>query len=120
MSFYFKGEVIPYYGGGGISARQYAANDFMYWSVMEHAVTERGAKLFDFGRSKNGTGAFSFKKNWGFTPTPLEYEYYLREGDDIPEVNPLNPKYQMMIKTWRKLPLPVANFLGPFISKSLG
>lgn len=120
MSFYFKDEVIPYYGGGGLSARSYAANDFMYWSVMEHAVAQRGVRLFDFGRSKNGTGAFSFKKNWGFEPTPLEYEYYLREGDDIPEVNPLNPKYQLMIKVWSKLPLPVANFMGPFISKSLG
>ncbi|MBL4603910.1 MAG: FemAB family PEP-CTERM system-associated protein [Emcibacteraceae bacterium] len=120
MSFYFKNEIVPYYGGGGFSARSYAANDFMYWSVMEHAVSARGATLFDFGRSKNGTGAFSFKKNWGFEPTALEYEYYLREGDDIPEINPLNPKYQLMIKTWRKLPLPVANFLGPFIAKSLG
>ncbi len=120
MSFYYKDEVIPYYGGGGLSARQYAANDYMYWSVMEHAVSARGTKLFDFGRSKNGTGAFSFKKNWGFEPTPLEYEYYLRDGDEIPEVNPLNPKYQLMIKTWRKLPLPIANFIGPFISKSLG
>lgn len=120
MSFYFKDEIIPYYGGGGLSARKYAANDFMYWSVMEHAVDSRAVKVFDFGRSKNGTGAFSFKKNWGFEPTPLEYEYYLREGDDIPEVNPLNPKYQLMIKTWRKLPLPIANFLGPIISRSLG
>lgn len=120
MSFYFKDEIVPYYGGGGISARKYAANDFMYWSVMEHAVNKRNVKLFDFGRSKNGTGAFSFKKNWGFEPTPLEYEYYLREGDEIPEINPLNPKYQLMIKTWRKLPLPVANKLGPLISKSLG
>lgn len=120
MSFYFKDEIIPYYGGGGLSARQYAANDFMYWSVMEHAVQAKGVKIFDFGRSKNGTGAFSFKKNWGFEPTPLEYEYYLREGDEIPEVNPLNPKYQLMIKIWRKLPLPVANILGPIISKSLG
>ncbi|MCP5382872.1 MAG: FemAB family PEP-CTERM system-associated protein [Kordiimonadaceae bacterium] len=120
MSFYFKNEIIPYYGGGGVDARTYAANDFMYWSVMEHAVSERGVTLFDFGRSKNGTGAFNFKKNWGFDPTPLEYEYYLREGDEIPEVNPLNPKYQLMIKTWQKLPLPVANFIGPFIARSLG
>ena len=120
MSFYFKEEIIPYYGGGGLSARNYAANDFMYWSLMEHAVTERGVRIFDFGRSKNGTGAFSFKKNWGFEATPLEYEYYLRSGDEIPEVNPLNPKYQLMIKTWRKLPLGIANTIGPFISKSLG
>lgn len=120
MSFYFKDEIVPYYGGGGVLARAYAANDFMYWSVLEHAVSERGVTLFDFGRSKNGTGAYNFKKNWGFEPTPLEYEYYLRETDHIPDINPLNPKYQLMIKIWQKLPLPVANFIGPFIAKSLG
>ncbi len=120
MSFYFKNEIIPYYGGGGASARSYAANDFMYWSVMEHSVSQRAVQVFDFGRSKNDTGAYRFKKNWGFEPTPLEYEYYLNNGDEIPEVNPLNPKYQMMIKTWRKLPLPVANLIGPLIAKSLG
>lgn len=120
MSFYFKDEIIPYYGGGATSARKYAANDFMYWSVMEHSVKLRGAKIFDFGRSKNGTGAFNFKKNWGFEPTPLQYEYYIKGGGDIPEINPLNPKYQLMVKVWRKLPLPIANLIGPMISKSLG
>lgn len=120
MSFYFNGEVVPYFGGGGFSARKYAANDFMYWSLMEHSVEKHQCTLFDFGRSKNGTGAFNFKKNWGFAPVPLEYEYYLRDGGEIPEINPLNPKYQLMIKTWQKLPLPLANFIGPFVSKSLG
>jgi hypothetical protein len=87
---------------------------------MEHAVTTRQVKIFDFGRSKNGTGAFKFKKNWGFEPVALHYEYYLKDGGEIPEVNPLNPKYQLMIKTWRKLPLPIANLIGPIISKFLG
>ena len=120
MSFYFKGEVVPYYGGGGLSARKYAANDFMYWSLMEHSVDKHQTTLFDFGRSKNGTGAFKFKKNWGFEPTPLEYEYYLKDGGEIPEINPLNPKYQLMIKIWQKLPLPIAKIIGPLVAKSLG
>lgn len=120
MSFYFRDEVVPYYGGGGMMARKFAANDYMYWAVMERAVSERGCKIFDFGRSKNGTGAFSFKKNWGFEPQPMNYEYYLRDGADIPDINPLNPKYQLMIKSWKKLPLSIANMVGPFISRSLG
>lgn len=120
MSFYFRDEVVPYYGGGGGLARKFAANDFMYWAVMERAVAERGCKIFDFGRSKNGTGAFSFKKNWGFEPQPMNYEYYLRGGAEIPDINPLNPKYQLMIKSWKKLPLFMANIIGPFISRSLG
>ena len=100
MSFYFKDEVLPYYGGGTAAARN-KGNDYMYWRLMCHA-TERGVRLFDYGRSKEGTGSFSFKKNWGFTPEPLYYEYYLVNATEIPELNPLNPKYQLMINCWKK------------------
>ncbi len=120
MTFYFRNEVIPYYGGGTFEARGLAANDFMYWSLMERAVDIRNCRTFDFGRSKNGTGAFSFKKNWGFEPKALHYEFILKNGGEIPDINPLNPKYQLMIKIWKKLPLAIANFVGPLISKSLG
>ena len=103
LSFYFRDEVLPYYGGGGQDARRLAANDFMYWEVMRRAC-EKGYKLFDFGRSKAGTGAYAFKKNWGFKPEPLFYEYRLYGDAEVPDVNPLNPKYQRAIKTWQRLP----------------
>ena len=76
MSFYFKDEILPYYGGGTDLARELKGNDFMYWEVMRRAV-EKGIKVFDYGRSKIGTGSYSFKKNWGFTPEPIFYEFYL-------------------------------------------
>ncbi len=119
MNFYFRDTVMPYYGGGTFDARRSGANDFLYWEVMRRAAL-RGCRRFDFGRSKAGTGAFSFKKNWGFEPDWLEYEYRLKPGTELPEKNPLNPKYALMIKAWQKLPLPVANFVGPFLSRSLG
>jgi len=119
LSLYFRDEVLPYYGGGIADARPLRANDHMYWMLMEHA-RERGLTLFDFGRSKVGTGAYAFKKNWGFEPEPLAYEFRLAEGESMPDINPLNPKYQLMIKVWEKLPLPVANTLGPFIARGLG
>jgi hypothetical protein len=77
-------------------------------------------RLFDFGRSKLGTGAFDFKKNWGFEPEPLDYEVKLIKASAVPENNPLNPKYRLFIQMWRRLPLPVANMLGPHIVKNLG
>ncbi len=120
MNFYFRDEVLPYYGGGTLDARNYAANDFMYWAVMSRAVDEKSCKWFDFGRSKIGTGSYSFKKNWGFEAKPLMYEYLLESGVSMPDVNPLNPKYQLMIAVWKRLPLPVANFIGPMVSRSLG
>ncbi|MBC9208298.1 FemAB family PEP-CTERM system-associated protein [Roseomonas aerophila] len=120
LNFYFRDEVIPYYGGGTARARQVAANDFMYWEVMRRAGAERGCRLYDFGRSKSGTGAFDFKKNWGFTPQPLHYCYRLGEGAVLAEHNPSNPKYKLLIAAWRHLPLPVANLLGPPIVRGLG
>ena len=119
LSFYFRDEVLPYYAGDDESARDLAGNDFKYWEVMRRACG-RGLKVFDYGRSKAGTGSFAFKKNWGFEPTPLHYEYQLYKRDAVPQNNPANAKYQMMIKTWRRLPIGVANWLGPFIVRSLG
>lgn len=119
MSFYFRDEVLPYYGGGTGEAREVAGNDFMYWELMRRACG-RGYRIFDFGRSKLGTGSFDFKKNWGFEPQPLHYEYQLHQAKAVPEHNPLNPKYAIFIKTWQKLPLTLANVLGPHIVKNLG
>jgi FemAB-related protein (PEP-CTERM system-associated) len=119
LNFYFRNEVIPYYGGGSLAARACGGNDFMYYEVMRRAGA-RGCTIFDFGRSKEGTGAFSFKKNFGFVPTPLQYRVLVAPGTEMPEVNPLNPKYRMMIAAWKKLPLPVANLLGPILVRGAG
>jgi FemAB-related protein (PEP-CTERM system-associated) len=119
MSFYFRDEVLPYYGGGTERARELAANDFMYWEVMRRAC-ERGCRSFDFGRSKRATGAFDFKKNWGFSAESLCYQYVMRRGTKPPDVNPLNPKFRLFVETWKHLPLSVANFIGPHIVKYLG
>ena len=119
LSFYFRDQVLPYYGGGLASARSVQGNDFLYWELMCRAA-ERGCRVFDFGRSKEGTGSYSFKKHWGFEPTPLYYEFYLVKATELPDLNPLNPKYQRFIKLWKKLPVAVSQRLGPFLSRSLG
>lgn len=119
MSFYFRDEVLPYYGGGTDEARDLKGNDFMYWEVMRRA-TEKGIKIFDYGRSKEGTGSYRFKKHWGFEPKPLYYEFELVKSAELPDVNPLNPKYALFIALWKKLPLPVSKVIGPWISRSLG
>ncbi|HJV24483.1 MAG TPA: FemAB family XrtA/PEP-CTERM system-associated protein [Aromatoleum sp.] len=119
LSFYFRDEVLPYYAGDAEAARELAANDFKYWELMRRAAA-RGYRLFDFGRSKVGTGSFSFKKNWGFVPQPLSYEYRLYKRDEVPQNNPLNPKYRAFIALWRRLPRSVANALGPHIVRNLG
>ena len=119
LSFRFRDQVLPYHGGVTREGRRYAASDFMYWEVMRRAC-ECGARVFDFGRSKTGTGAFAYKRNWGFEPEPLHHEYLLIRGSKRPELNPLNPRYAALIALWRRLPLSLANALGPLISRGLG
>ena len=119
LSFYFRNEVLPYYAGDDTAAREMAANDFKYWELMRRACL-RGCTVFDYGRSKLGTGSYAFKKNWGFEPSPLHYEYRLYRGDAIPQNNPMNPKYRAFIALWRRLPIALANQLGPFIVRNLG
>ena len=119
LSFYFRDEVLPYYAGDDLAARDLAANDFKYWELMRRAC-ERGCKVFDYGRSKIGTGPYSFKKNWGFEPQPLSYEYRLYKRDSVPQNNPMNPKYRVFIALWKRLPLGVANAIGPHIVRHLG
>ena len=119
LNFYFRDEVLPFYGGGVRVARALAANDFMYWEVMRRAC-ERGYRVFDFGRSKIGTGSYAFKCNWGFEPTPLVYQFRLAAGRSVPDLNPLNPKLRIFIAAWKKLPLGVATRLGPLIVRGIG
>jgi FemAB-related protein (PEP-CTERM system-associated) len=119
MSLYFRDEVHPYYGGSVARGRDLAANDFMYWSVMQRAV-DRGARMFDFGRSKQDTGSYNFKKHWGFEPQPLHYAYHLVRAKEVPNLSPTNRKYAMFIKAWQRLPLPVSCALGPWLARDLG
>jgi FemAB-related protein (PEP-CTERM system-associated) len=119
MCFYFRGEVHPYYAGSVWRARDLAANDFMYWALMQRAA-ERGTPVFNFGRSKQGTGSGHFKKLWGFKARPLPYAYHLVRASEMPNISPTNAKYQMFIKAWQHLPLRVSCALGPWLARKLG
>lgn len=119
LSLYHNGTVMPYWGGGMWDARRLRANDVMYYALMNHA-RRRGCTHFDFGRSKTNSGAYHFKKNWGFEPEPMAYAVHTADGQEPRDVNPNSPKYKAQIALWQKLPLPVANRLGPWIAKGLG
>ncbi|NTV70725.1 MAG: FemAB family PEP-CTERM system-associated protein [Azonexaceae bacterium] len=119
LSFYFRDEVLPYYAGDDETARNFAANDFKYWELMRRSC-ERGIRVFDYGRSKVGTGPYSFKKNWGFEPQALYYEYCLYKRDSIPQNNPNNAKYKLLIEAWRRMPIGLANLIGPHVVRNLG
>ncbi len=119
LNFYFRDRVMPFYTGSRPEARKLGANDLMYWQLMRHGAA-RGAGVFDFGRSKVGTGPYNFKKNWGFTPRPIAHQFLMKPGVSMPDHNPLNPKYRTKIALWKRLPLAVANRLGPIIVRNIG
>lgn len=119
MSFRFRNEILPYYGGGGDLARKLSGNDFMYWKVMERAC-EYGVEIFDYGRSQQGTGSYRFKKHWGFEPRQLYYQYYLVKARSLPTLDPSNKRYRGLIRLWKRLPTSVAQVLGPPIARRLG
>jgi len=114
LSLYMNGTVYPYWGGGTFAARGARANELLYFELMKHAAA-RGCTRFDFGRSKLGTGAYAFKKNWGFEPAPLTYASWGRAR----ETNPLDPRYARKIAAWKRLPLWAANLIGPPIARGL-
>lgn len=118
MAFFYRDQVLPYYGGALKKWMQLAPNDFMYWELMRYAAAQ-GYKIFDFGRSKEGTGSFNFKRHWGFEPKPLPYWCYSPNGQGIPDTSPLNPKLQWAIRIWRGLPLRVTKSLGPHIVRHI-
>ncbi len=118
LSLYHRGAVMPYWGGGVFAARTMRANDVMYYALMNHA-RGKGCDRFDFGRSKTDTGAYHFKRNWGFEPQPLAYACWTADGVAPRDINPLSPRYKAKIAAWQKLPLPLANRIGPLIARGL-
>ncbi|MFB0611567.1 FemAB family XrtA/PEP-CTERM system-associated protein [Aurantiacibacter poecillastricola] len=119
LSLYHGGAVMPYWGGGTWEARALRANDRMYYELMMHA-RQRGCTRFDFGRSKTGSGAWYFKKNWGFAPQPLSYASWTAPGHEARDADPTSAKHQSQIALWKRLPLLVTNRIGPMVARGLG
>ncbi len=118
LSLYHQATVMPFWGGGTYSARHLRANEVMYFALMTHA-RRRGCSRFDFGRSKTGSGPYFYKKNWGFDPQPLAYANWVAPGAQKRNIDPTSDTYSAKIELWKRLPLPLANWLGPLIAKGL-
>ena len=118
LTLFYEDRVLPYYGGSLQEASPYAVNDFMYWELMRHAAAA-GYRVFDFGRSRVGTGAYDFKRHWGFEPRPLPYQYVLLRSRSLPDMNPSNPRFHRAVETWRRLPLAITNRVGPWLTRYL-
>jgi FemAB-related protein (PEP-CTERM system-associated) len=100
------------------SAASKNANMAMYAAVLDDTI-ERGYQFFDFGRSSPDAGTYRFKKQWGAKPMQLYWYYWLKDGGTLPELNPNNPKYKLLIAVWQCLPVWLSKLIGPHVVKYL-
>jgi FemAB-related protein (PEP-CTERM system-associated) len=118
VTLFYEGRVMPYYGAALPAALPLAANDFMYWEVMAEA-SRAGYRIFDFGRSREGSGSYDFKRHWGFVPAPLSYQFVLVNGEAITDLSPSNVRFRLFIEAWKRLPLRATRWLGPMLTRRL-
>lgn len=117
LTFRFRDQVLPYYGASDPRFHALQPNNFMYWDLMRRGLRE-GMRLFDFGRSKiEKSGSFDFKSHWGMTMRELPYEVLLVRRREPPDLSPNNPRFELFIRLWRRLPLWLTNRLGPPLVK---
>lgn len=100
------------------AAKRTAINMRLYWEMLRRAI-EQEATAFDFGRCTEGSGTHRFKAQWGAQPHQLYWYYWLREGNEVPQLSNTNPRYTLAVSAWRRMPLWCANLLGPMIARNL-
>ena len=103
------------------SLREFRAlcpNYLLYWAMMREAV-RRGCAVFDFGRSTPADGTYHFKTQWGAEPGPLCWEYRLITSKQVPGRDRHNRAFQPAINLWKRLPLKLANLIGPRVVRYL-
>jgi hypothetical protein len=101
-----------------IEFRDACPNHILYWEAIKKACKD-GFKRFDFGRSSRESGPWRFKKQWGVREMPLHWEYVINKDESISGLTTSNPRFSLAIAAWKRLPLPVANFLGPRIVRCI-
>ncbi len=118
LCFYYKDQVLPYYGGALAEFNKDAPNNFMYWNLIAQSCRE-GYQVFDFGRSKRGTGSFQFKSSWSMEMRDLPYRYQLVRAKAVPEMSPVDQKFQLPVYLWKRLPFFWTKLLGPMVIRRI-
>jgi FemAB-related protein (PEP-CTERM system-associated) len=116
LCFYFRDQVLPYYGGALSEYYKDSPNNFMYWNLIAQSCKE-GLQEFDFGRSKQGTGSFQFKSAWSMQVTELPYRYHLVRAKEVPQLSPVDKKFQLPVAAWKRMPYPWTKVLGPRLTR---
>ncbi len=99
--------------------RNISPNMFLYWKMLASSI-ESGYQQFDFGRSTKDAGTYRFKKQWGSQECPLHWHQGTASNEPIDDSARVdNPRYQLAMRMWQRLPVPVATFLGTRLVRHL-
>lgn len=93
------------------------ANMYLYWNLFERAIA-RKSQTFDFGRSSEGSGTYRFKSQFGSSPYPATWQYYIRKGNPD-DMRPDSQGNQRLIRAWQKLPVWLTRLIGPPIVRGI-
>jgi FemAB-related protein (PEP-CTERM system-associated) len=109
---YFRDQILPYYAGALPEFHKDSPNNFMYWSLIDQSCRER-IRLFDFGRSKKGTGSYNFKSAWSMQISELPYRFQLARAKEVPHMSPVDGKFQKAVALWKRMPYACTKVVGP-------
>jgi len=116
LTFCFRDQILPYYGASDSKFNSSGPNNFMYFNLM-HWGGQNGYRVYDFGRSRRHSCSYEFKAHWGMVERTLPYEMVLLKRKELPNFSPSNPKYQLAMRVWQKLPLAITRAVGPTLLK---
>jgi FemAB-related protein (PEP-CTERM system-associated) len=118
FTFSFKDRLEVPWASSIRKYNKFCPNHLLYWKMLKFACSN-GLKYFNFGRSNKDSGVFRFKEQWGAQPRELYWQYYLLNGNKLPETNPQNPKYALARKVWQKTPILITKIIGPRLMRIL-
>lgn len=101
-----------------LEVRKRYAPLLMFYTVIEKAI-EEGRASVDLGRSSPGSGTHEFKRHLNAVERPLHWYYWLAPGASLPHLHADNARFRFAIELWKRLPLAVANSIGPRVVRSL-
>jgi FemAB-related protein (PEP-CTERM system-associated) len=93
-------------------------NFVLYWEVIRFGC-EAGYRSLDLGRSFKNAGTFEFKRQWGAEPHPLPWIFRDVVSGSAPSTDRDGSRFQTLVEAWKRLPVPVANLVGPWVRRQL-
>jgi serine/alanine adding enzyme len=116
FGFEWGGEVEITWAGALRAHSAAAPNMLLYWSFMQESI-HRGATTFNFGRCRPDGGTHRFKLQWGGHDVPLPWSVWSKGSTRAP--SPEQSGYGLAVRVWQRLPLQVANAIGPVLARRL-